>query len=686
MIKLYSEKYGVIQMIEFEFTDEEIEVLKEYRKTNQLMINQLLVSNGESDIALLSKKSEDMQPFSYDRESVRINLDAMIRIYEIMLKSYYSKENSAWSFVYGTTLAEIEKLKNEIYIDYFLHATENKEIDMPTIINFIGDNDVPYINIDETLKIETDTPEILIAPFTKIKEFKEAQEIQFEENRKLPIYSVTLEKQDLQELTFEEKEAVYNYILTSADVVNQKLQESINYDEDTLNNNENIRKLEQLLSKYELEIKKKIDFKDYPESEQLADKADIERIKSELSDLQDSNSNIFEEKKMAVDFITKWKKNIAVYVMAEFKELEMKYEAERKVLKENYSEKMKKYEEEAKEKHEKLKEGSLEEIAKAVDKECDENIILAKRLIEDIKKLITKQQNHAKIAGNIGATYSALNNAFDMKKVAETLLDKVTAIRGKAKELCEEEDRENLSEKLLKISEVNLQVGTLINYLNNPKSSVGQSKINRFEEMTIIEENELKRGIAETILNVRGEAELKKLKEDLEILEEKGAFKRFIGFFTGSNKLDEVKEEQIEIRQKAIRKTLSQKMSLVYNYSIHELVAEIQMFLEDNEDDELVKEDMYILQNMENELRRNFIISDSKVRDIIEQRENKNLPVEVKRITKRELIEIETYRFLNKYGYDRRNDEEENNQYKDTMQNEIARIVDYISSSKILEI
>lgn len=673
-------------MIEFEFTDEEIEVLKEYRKTNQLMINQLLVSNGESDIALLSKKSEDMQPFSYDRESVRINLDAMIRIYEIMLKSYYSKENSAWSFVYGTTLAEIEKLKNEIYIDYFLHATENKEIDMPTIINFIGDNDVPYINIDETLKIETDTPEILIAPFTKIKEFKEAQEIQFEENRKLPIYSVTLEKQDLQELTFEEKEAVYNYILTSADVVNQKLQESINYDEDTLNNNENIRKLEQLLSKYELEIKKKIDFKDYPESEQLADKADIERIKSELSDLQDSNSNIFEEKKMAVDFITKWKKNIAVYVMAEFKELEMKYEAERKVLKENYSEKMKKYEEEAKEKHEKLKEGSLEEIAKAVDKECDENIILAKRLIEDIKKLIIKQQNHAKIAGNIGATYSALNNAFDMKKVAETLLDKITAIRGKAKELCEEEDRENLSEKLLKISEVNLQVGTLINYLNNPKSSVGQSKINRFEEMTIIEENELKRGIAETILNVRGEAELKKLKEDLEILEEKGAFKRFIGFFTGSNKLDEVKEEQIEIRQKAIRKTLSQKMSLVYNYSIHELVAEIQMFLEDNEDDELVKEDMYILQNMENELRRNFIISDSKVRDIIEQRENKNLPVEVKRITKRELIEIETYRFLNKYGYDRRNDEEENNQYKDTMQNEIARIVDYISSSKILEI
>ena len=305
-------------------------------------------------------------------------------------------------------------------------------------------------------------------------------------------------------------------------------------------------------------------------------------------------------------------------------------------------------------------------------------------MLEDIRKLISRQQNHAKIAGNIGANYSALNNAFEMKKSAESLLSQVTDIKEKAKELCEtEEDRDILTNELLEISKVSIQIGTLLNYLNNPKSSVGKVKLTRFEEMTIIEENELKRGIAETILNVRGEAELKKLKDDLEVLEERGAFQRFIGFFTGANKLDEAKEEQIEIMQKAIRKTLSQKMSLVYNYSIHELVAEIEMFLNDNEDDELVEEDMYILENMENELRRNFIISDSKVQEIIEQRENRNLPVEVKRITKRELIEIETYRFLNKYGYDKSNNEQVA-EYKDTMQSEIAKIVEYIRSSKIL--
>ncbi len=675
----------------FKFTEEDIEIIEDYRENSKLMVNQLLINNGELDVALLRDKTEDMQPFSYDRESVRIALEKLIRIYEIMLKYFYAKERKPWTLAYNTTVSETERLKNEIYIDYFLHATSKQEdveayieTELPAIMNFVGDVDVPYLNIDEVLEIETDMPEMLIAPFTKIKDFKDIKLIKLDDGRRLPIYSITLEKQDLQELTEQEKDAVYNYILTSADVVDQKLKECADYDKNNFENNENIRKLEQLLAKYEADIKKKIEFQDYTEIEKEADDADIARIKMELDDLRDSNSNIFEEKKMAIDFITKWKKNVSVYVMAEFKELELKYEAVSSVKKETQENKMKKLEEQAKERQAKLEEETLEEIAKSVNKECDENIVLVKRLLEDIKKLINRQQNYAKIAGNIGANYSALNNAFEMKKSAQSLLSQVTDIKDKAKELCDtQEDREALTEALLEISKISIQVGTLLNYLNNPRSSVGKVKITRFEEMTIIEENELKRGIAETILNVRGEAELKKLKDDLEVLEEKGAFQRFIGFFTGANKLDEAKEEQIEIMQKAIRKTLSQKMSLVYNYSIHELVAEIEMFINDNEDDELVEEDMYILENMENELRRNFIISDSKVQEIIEQRENRNLPVEVKRITKRELIEIETYRFLNKYGYDRASDEQEP-EYADTMQSEIAKIVEYIRSSKIL--
>ena len=120
--------------------------------------------------------------------------------------------------------------------------------------------------------------------------------------------------------------------------------------------------------------------------------------------------------------------------------------------------------------------------------------------------------------------------------------------------------------------------------------------------MAIVEENELKRGIAQEILNIRGEAELKKLKDDIGIIEEKSAIKRIIGLITGRNKIDGYMLEQIEVRQKAIRKTLAKKLKLSKNYSIHELIAEIEMFREDNEDDELVEDDVADLMALEQEL------------------------------------------------------------------------------------
>ena len=326
-----------------------------------------------------------------------------------------------------------------------------------------------------------------------------------------------------------------------------------------------------------------------------------------------------------------------------------------------------------------------DELSMQVQEECEDNLKEAEKLLSNIKDLITKQQNHAKIAGNIGAVYSALNNAFEMRKVAETLLELLKNISNKVNSIVELPDSEEKKEKLKDISEKNIQISTLFNYLNNPKIAAQNSKATRFDEMAIIEENELKRGIAERIILIRGEAELKKLKDDLEIIEEKGALSRFFGFFTGQNKLDDFMIEQIEIRQLAIRRTLAKNLSLAYNYSIHELMAEIDMFVKDNNDDELVFDDVADLNALADELRRNFIVLESKVQNIVEKREGRNQLLDNKKITKKEIIEIETYRFLNKYGYDLNGKAyTEEPKYQDTMANEIARIIEYINSSKIL--
>lgn len=752
-------------MIDFNITDEEIEALKNYEEKNYEAINQMLVSDAETDIALLSSEVENkVVSILYDRVAVIEYLKCIKLIYSLILKCFYEGKNKLSKSIYrGTNLSEIERIKTELFIDRMLATTENKDEaineysaswNRPACMNIVLEENVPFVYLKDVLRDRKYKNEILISPFTKIKFISEDAEQKIDKSAKIAkCYNVELEKQFLDELNERERNGLYQYILENAYYIKKKIVECIDLEKENTVNFENIRKLEQLLSKYETEIEEKEDAEEKDE----IDYDDIERITHELKELKKISTSLFEVRKDNINFINMWKRNIAVYMIAECREVEKLFDAaeresnevnfvsesyipdEEKISDENVKdineveeeiddnndevnedentqdatnkldenvkiiseEIIKEMQEIEKEKIEleetkiietikedildEKKEINEDELSLQVKQECEDNIKEAEKLLANIKDLITKQQNHAKIAGNIGAVYSALNNAFEMRKVTETLLELLKNISNKVECIIKLQDSEERKEKLIDISKKNIQISTLFNYLNNPKIAARNSKATRFDEMAIIEENELKRGIAERIRTIRSEAELKKLKDDLEIIEDKGALSRFFGFFTGQNKLDDFMIEQIEIRQLAIRRTLAKNLSLAYNYSIHELMAEIDMFVKDNEDDELVLDDVTDLNALAEELRRNFIILESKVQNIVEKKEGRNQLLDNKKITRREIIEIETYRFLNKYGYDLTGKAyTEEPKYQDTMANEIARIIEYINSAKIL--
>lgn len=736
-------------MIDLNITNEELDALKVYMNNNYEAINQILVSNTETDIALLSEDiGKKAIEISYSRNSVIECLKNIKLIYKLMLKQYYKQSKIRIKTLYrGTNLLEIERLKNELFVDRFLIVTENQadaeskyslNWNRPTCMNIALDEKVPFIHLKDVL--ENCNDEILISPFTKIRSISEGDEKKVGKNAKtVKNYNVELEKQNLDELTDRERNCLYDYILENTYSINKKIEECIELEKENTVNFENIRKLEQLLNKYENNEDVEEDFENINSKED-----DILRVTKELEELKEKTNQIFEKRKQNIEYVNIWKRNIAVYMMAECKEIEKRFEGMEvpkcEIIKNEIVEKDKKNEEtepnkenknevievdkkqeeiEIKEDEEKISEKEeiekiLTTIAEDVEKEiaekegkieveedleedmpedkesieyitrsgCIENIKSVKKLLNDISTLITKQQNHAKIAGNMEASYSALNNAFEMRKSSEKLLELLENINLEVKGLVEKKKTVIIEEKLNRISKNNLEISTLINYLNNPKIATRNSKITRFEEMEIIEENELKKGIAEKIRFIRGEAELKKLKDDLEIIRDKGTLSRLFGFFTGQNKLDSFMIEQIEIRQSAIRKTLSKKLSLAHNYSIHELMAEIKMFVEENTDDELVENDVKILKELAQELKRNYVILDSKVASIVQEKEAKSLPIRNKKITKKEIIELETYRFLKKYGYDNNSSEnEEEPKYQDTMTSEINRIIEYVNSS-----
>lgn len=723
-------------MIDFNITEEELNALKTYINENYEAINQMLVSDSETDIALLSEDVENkVVHISYLRNSIIDYFKNIKLVYKLLLKRFYFDDKKDNIILYrGTNIAEVERIKNELFIDRFLVTTQsqNDAIDKyasnwnrPVCMNIALEKDVPYIFLKDVLGDDNDA--ILISPFTKIETIIESKEIISNSNSKtVKTYDLKLQKQDLDALDDKDRYGLYNHILDNSYSIKRKIEECINLEKENTINFENIRKLEQLLNKLENNEDISEDFEDIENIEPN----DIIRITNELEDLKRESNDLFEARKQNIEFINNWKRNIAVYLIAECREIEKDFDELRdELLKEIEEQEKQEQEKEELEKakndentesdetisenNEKLevnseelsdsneieeeKEKTLEEIIEEElvdeDKEsiiyiskngCKENLIEVKKILEKINNLISKQQSHAKVAGNIGASYSALNNAFEMRKSAEKLLELIENITEETRETCTKKQKKPVIEKLNKIIRINFEVSTLINYLNNPKIAGKNSKLDRFGEMEVIEENELKRCIAEKIREVRGEAELKKLKDDLEMLEEKGKFSRFLGIFTGQNKLDSFTMDQIEIRQTAIRKTLSKKLSLARNYSIHELMAEIQIFINENDDDTLIEEDVKVLKNIAEELRRNYIILESKVNSIIDEKEGKNLPVRDKNLSKKELIEIQTYRFLNKYGYDLNSSvNEEEPKYQDTMANEINRILEYINSADI---
>ena len=76
-------------MINFDFTNEDIETLKKYRSQGYLAINQLLNSNSESDLNFLMSCDKDSDEYNfYTKDAIEEKINLIKDIYGVMLKAY----------------------------------------------------------------------------------------------------------------------------------------------------------------------------------------------------------------------------------------------------------------------------------------------------------------------------------------------------------------------------------------------------------------------------------------------------------------------------------------------------------------------------------------------------------------------------------------------------------------------
>ena len=105
-------------MMDLNITNEELNALKTYINKDYKAIDQMLISNCETDIALLSEDVEnEVVQISYLRDNVVEYLNNIKLIYRLILKIFYGKKYEKSPDLYrGTNLSEVKRqLRKGLY-------------------------------------------------------------------------------------------------------------------------------------------------------------------------------------------------------------------------------------------------------------------------------------------------------------------------------------------------------------------------------------------------------------------------------------------------------------------------------------------------------------------------------------------------------------------------------------------
>lgn len=321
-----------------------------------------------------------------------------------------------------------------------------------------------------------------------------------------------------------------------------------------------------------------------------------------------------------------------------------------------------------------------------LEKSLRTNLNKTNQIIDDVTLLIKSQKKFARIGAECDAGYSSIIDGFAIKNEAEKLKNRLEKIYKEFEtyyfnKLQNKVVDENYEMKLGKILNSSEQVDTFLNYLYNPKSTMKKIGINRFEELILIEENELKRVICKTTENLIAKANLLIIDDELDAIEFKSTAKKILDLLTGKFKIEKYRELKLEEAAEKVSLKLEKAYSINENYKIHDIIAEIMIFEAENIDDKLIEKYLDRLNQLKVGIVKNFVIEEEKVLNKVDKLKGVNLPIDIQKMTKEAEVDLEISLLYHKYGYDKDFNTKEEIVYQDTSANEIKQILDYIKLS-----
>lgn len=174
------------------------------------------------------------------------------------------------------------------------------------------------------------------------------------------------------------------------------------------------------------------------------------------------------------------------------------------------------------------------------------------------------------------------------------------------------------------------------------------------------ESNAFKKGIYDKFLFIQTKIDLKNVEKTYEELEKMGFFKKFLFKIIGRNKIIEEEKEHL---QDAKSKILKRREKLLSNskpeckYSIHKILADIYIYIEDINARNEYKEELKEIESLRKYIIENYKIDSDKVEKIIEYKKKNCLPQVIdKKESRLDKMRKQYNDFLVKHGYIKNDD------------------------------
>ncbi len=643
------------------FPEEQLSIKKILEGNKQKYLN-FIIDNLENNLKTGNFEKETWEYYSYTEEV----LDYFSKLYLAIFKDELNNKHKLSKVYIPMSLKEFDTFaSNTEYLglligtkDLFVAKTKDYDIEDLVIVEAELHNIPVYITKEEFDVLET----VLIAPPYKIGQTGSINEI---EGR-------TFVKYTFENMTYPAKrdipEDLFDNIAISSIEQEKNLKQYYDCEKENYQISINLAETKSELLRIQEKERLQEENLSVAVSNSEFDKQKIEELAKNIEFNIDKFNDNQEKMVISLNSIKAWKSDIRQYLEKLFIDAIMEIELERTKIKkaENLTAKEKEF---------------FLNLQKALKSNREESELILKRSEE----LIKIEQKFAKIAADCGANYVAVSDGFKIREAALELFTLMDNIYNDFEEyyiaLTSSGEKNEVKEiRYKKILENDNQIGVLINYFNNAKSAKPGTSVDRFDELALIEENELKRQIAEYVFKNIAKGHIKLLEEEIEELEDKTSMEKIAVVLSGQKDIEEFKVCEAEYKIEKIEEKLSQSLSIEKNYSIHEILAYIVMFKEENKEneDEYIEKIINKLTIVEETIEINFSVDVDKVAELILSKSYNKNPIGKKAKTMRELEKIEyaTDAFLKQYGYDTINDAA-SKKYPDTVAKEIKKIIDY---------